>query len=78
MDLLWLYQISTVWLGILIVGGFVAASLLGLWLTRPLARRILPEQNDFANRGMNVELPAHLTRRFSYQRPSRSIHSFQD
>jgi hypothetical protein len=49
MDLLWLYQIPTVWLGILIVGGFVAASLLGLWLTRPLARRLLPEQNDFAN-----------------------------
>jgi hypothetical protein len=49
MNFLWLYQIPTVWLGILIVGGFTAASLLGLWLTRPLARRLLPEQNDFAN-----------------------------
>jgi hypothetical protein len=49
MNLLWLYQIRTIWLGILIVGGFAAASLLGLWLTRPLARRFSPEQNDFAN-----------------------------
>jgi len=49
MNLLWLYQISTFWLGVLIVGGFVTLSLLGHRLTRPLARRFLPEQNDFAN-----------------------------
>ena len=49
MNLLWLYQIPTVWLGLLIVGGFVAASLLGLRLTRPLARRFRSAQNDFAN-----------------------------
>ena len=49
MNLLWLYQIPTVWLGILIVGGFAVLSLLGLWLTRPMAKRFLPEQNDFAN-----------------------------
>ena len=49
MHLLWLYQIPTFWLGVLIVGGFVAVSLLGLELSRPLARRFLPEQNDFAN-----------------------------
>lgn len=49
MNLLWLYRIPTVWLGLLIVGGFVTLSLLGLRLTRPLAKRFLPEQNDFAN-----------------------------
>jgi heme/copper-type cytochrome/quinol oxidase subunit 4 len=49
MNLLWLYQIHTFWLGILIVGFFVAASVLGLRLTRPLARRFCREQNDFAN-----------------------------
>jgi hypothetical protein len=46
---LWLYQIPTFWLGVLIVGGFVAVSLLGLELSRPLARRFPPAQNDFAN-----------------------------
>jgi hypothetical protein len=49
MNLLWLYQIPTFWLGILIVGLFVAASVLGLRLTRPMARRLRGEQNDFAN-----------------------------
>ena len=42
MNLLWLYQLHPFWLGVLIVGGFVAASLLGLRLTRPLARRLPP------------------------------------
>jgi hypothetical protein len=49
MNLLRLYQIPTVWLGLLTVGGFVAASLLGLRLSRPLARRLRPAQNEFAN-----------------------------
>ena len=49
MSLLWLYQIHPFWLGILIVGVLVGASLLGLRLTRPLARRLRPAQNDFAN-----------------------------
>jgi hypothetical protein len=49
MNFLWLYQIPTLWLGILVTGLFVGASVLGLRLTRPLARRLCPEQNDFAN-----------------------------
>jgi hypothetical protein len=49
MNLLWLYQLHPFWLGILIVGFFVAASVLGLRLTRPLAKRLCREQNDFAN-----------------------------
>ncbi|HET9212794.1 MAG TPA: DUF4239 domain-containing protein [Thermoanaerobaculia bacterium] len=49
MNFLWLYQIPTLWLGILIVGLFVGASVAGLLLTRPLARRLCGEQNDFVN-----------------------------
>ena len=49
MNFLWLYQIPTVWLGILIVGLFVGASAAGLLSTRPLARRLCREQNDFVN-----------------------------
>ncbi|HEY4574362.1 MAG TPA: hypothetical protein VIJ26_10375 [Thermoanaerobaculia bacterium] len=49
MNFLWLYQIPTLWLGILIVGLFVGASAAGLLLTRPLARRLCREQNDFVN-----------------------------
>jgi len=49
MNFLWLYQIPTFWLGILIVGLFVGASVAGLLLTRPLARRLCREQNDFVN-----------------------------
>jgi len=49
MNFLWLYQIPTLWLGILIVGLFVGASVAGLLLTRPLAKRVSQEQNDFVN-----------------------------
>jgi hypothetical protein len=49
MNLLWLYRIHPFWLGVLIVGFLVGASLLGLRLTRPLARRFCPAQNDFTN-----------------------------
>ncbi|HTG35290.1 MAG TPA: hypothetical protein VLB76_20410 [Thermoanaerobaculia bacterium] len=49
MSLLWLYQLHPFWLGVLIVGALVGVSLLGLRLTRPLARRLRPTQNDFAN-----------------------------
>ncbi|HEY2290757.1 MAG TPA: hypothetical protein VGM86_08665 [Thermoanaerobaculia bacterium] len=49
MNFLWLYQIPTLWLGILVVGLFVAVSAAGLLLTRPLAKRLCREQNDFVN-----------------------------
>jgi hypothetical protein len=49
MNFLWLYQIRTLWLGILVVGFFVGASVAALALTRPLARRLCREQNDFVN-----------------------------
>ncbi len=49
MNFLWLYQIPTLWLGVLVVGLFVGASIAGLALTRPLARRLCREQNDFVN-----------------------------
>lgn len=49
MNFLWLYQIPTLWLGILVVGLFVGVSVAGLALTRPLARRLCREQNDFVN-----------------------------
>ena len=49
MNFLWLYQIPTLWLGVLVVGLFAAASAAGLRLTRPLARRLCREQNDFVN-----------------------------
>jgi hypothetical protein len=49
MNLLWLYQLHPFWLGVLIVGVLVGVSFLGLHLTRPLARRLRPAQNDFAN-----------------------------
>jgi hypothetical protein len=49
MSFLWLYQIPTLWLGILVVGLFVGGSVMGLALTRPLARRLCREQNDFVN-----------------------------
>jgi hypothetical protein len=48
-SLLWLYRLHPFWLGVLIIGFIVGASLLGLRLTRPLARRLRPAQNDFAN-----------------------------
>jgi len=46
---IWLYQIPTFWLGFLIVGFFVLIAVAGLWLTRPLAKRISRSENDFAN-----------------------------
>jgi hypothetical protein len=46
---IWLYQIPTFWLGFLIVGFFVLIAVVGLWLTRPLAKRISRSENDFAN-----------------------------
>ena len=49
MNFLWLYQIPTLWLGVLIVGLFAGASAAGLKVTRPLARRLCREQNDFVN-----------------------------
>jgi hypothetical protein len=49
MNFLWLYQIPTLWLGVLVVGLFAGASAAGLRLTRPLARRLSHEQNDFVN-----------------------------
>src|SRR5436305_13336445 len=49
MNFLWLYQIPALWLGILIVGLFAGASVASLALTRPLARRLCREQNDFVN-----------------------------
>ena len=49
MNFLWLYQIPTLWLGVLIVGLFVGASVAGLKLSRPLAKRLSHEQNDFVN-----------------------------
>lgn len=49
MNFLWLYQIPTLWLGILVVGLFVGGSAAGLALTRPLASRLCREQNDFVN-----------------------------
>jgi len=49
MSVIGLYEIPTVWLGLLVVGAFVAASLAGLWATRPLVRRFCRAQNDFAN-----------------------------
>jgi hypothetical protein len=49
MNMIWLYRIPTFWLGLLIVGGFVAVSLLGLRLTRRLERGLRAAENDFAN-----------------------------
>ncbi len=46
---IWFYQIPTFWLGFLIVGFFVLIAVAGLWLTRPLAKRISRSENDFAN-----------------------------
>ncbi|MEA2601862.1 MAG: hypothetical protein QOF89_2854 [Acidobacteriota bacterium] len=46
---IWLYQIPTFWLGFLIIGFFVLIAVAGLWLTRPLAKRISRSENDFAN-----------------------------
>jgi len=46
---LWLYQIPTFWLGFLIVGFFVLIAVVGLWLTRSMAKRISRSENDFAN-----------------------------
>jgi hypothetical protein len=47
--LLWLHEIPTFWLGVIIVGGFLILSLAGLWLTRPWARRHCNAYNDLAN-----------------------------
>lgn len=49
MNFLWLYQLHTFWLGVLIVGLFVGSSVASLALTRPLAKRLCREQNDFVN-----------------------------
>lgn len=49
MSTLWLYEIPTWTLGLLIVGSFVVFSFLGLLLTRPLVRRLGPPENDLAN-----------------------------
>lgn len=47
--MLWLYEIPLWALGLLVVGAFVTASVLGLLLTRPLVRWLGPADNDFAN-----------------------------
>jgi hypothetical protein len=47
--MLWLYEIPTWALGLLIVGSFVLVSVLGLLLTRPLVRWLGPPENDLAN-----------------------------
>lgn len=47
--LLWLYEIPTFWLGVIIVGIFLILSLAGLRLTRPWARRHCNAYNDLAN-----------------------------
>lgn len=49
MSFLQLHQIHPFWLGVLVIGFFLAVSLAGFWLTRPLARRLCRDQNDFVN-----------------------------
>ena len=48
-SLLWLYELPTLGLGVLVMGVFLACSLGGLWLTRPWARRHCSAYNDLAN-----------------------------
>jgi hypothetical protein len=48
-DLLWLYELPTAWLGVVVVGAFLAFSLGGLWLTRPWARKRCNASNELAN-----------------------------
>lgn len=45
----WLYRIPTAWMGVLVVGFFLAVSALGLLLTRPWRKRLENVENDFAN-----------------------------
>jgi hypothetical protein len=47
--LLWLYEIPTFWLGVLIVTVFLVFSLAGLRLTRPWVRKHCSDNNDLAN-----------------------------
>lgn len=47
--LLWLYEIPTFWLGVLIVAVFLIFSLAGLKLTRPWVRKHCSDNNDLAN-----------------------------
>jgi hypothetical protein len=46
---LWLYEIPTWTLGLLIVGSFAVFSVLGLLVTRPVLERFGPPHNDLAN-----------------------------
>jgi len=47
--LLWLYELPTLRLGLLVVGVFLIFSLGGLWLTRPWARKRWNGYNDLAS-----------------------------
>ncbi|HEX4964073.1 MAG TPA: DUF4239 domain-containing protein [Thermoanaerobaculia bacterium] len=49
MSMLWLREWPTFWAGLLVVGAFVALSLLGLWLTRPWMRKRAGETNELVN-----------------------------
>jgi hypothetical protein len=49
MYLIRLHQIHPFWLGVLVIGFFLVVSLAGLRLTRPLAKRLCRDQNDFVN-----------------------------
>ncbi|MFL6193895.1 MAG: DUF4239 domain-containing protein [Thermoanaerobaculia bacterium] len=49
MALSWLYQIPTLWMGVLVVGFFLAVSVAGLLITRPWRRKLVHADNDFAN-----------------------------
>ncbi len=46
---LWLYEIPTFWLGVLIVSVFLTFSLAGLKLTRPWVRKHCSDDNDLVN-----------------------------
>lgn len=47
--LLWLYEIPTFWLCVLVSGVFMILSLTGLRLTRPWVRRHCSDENDLTN-----------------------------
>jgi len=49
MNVLWLYEIPTFALGLLIVSVFIVLSVAGLWLTRPWVRQHASTYNDLAN-----------------------------
>jgi hypothetical protein len=49
MVLSWLYQIPTLWMGVLVIGFFLAVSVAGLLVTRPWRRKLVHAENDFAN-----------------------------